>query len=72
MAEPVYLYGYGSRKHIADPDSVPDRWGERRALCNADGRPEQDWRRMYGDEDRSVCKRCGFETVSAPRRQGHA
>lgn len=28
MTAPVYLYGHGSRKHIADPD-MPDRSEER-------------------------------------------
>jgi hypothetical protein len=35
MAEPTYLYGYGSRRHIADPDVAPGSKGGRQALCGA-------------------------------------
>jgi hypothetical protein len=62
--EREYIYGYGKTKHIADPDTDPNRvwgWRGRPSLCGAEG--------GYPMEapDRPVCKRCERE---AARRVG--
>lgn len=72
MAEPVYLYSYGRRRHIKDPNGEPGRQPELSAVAycgdwhDTEARMEDTYRRWSTSPNRAiarkkaepVCKRC--------------
>lgn len=54
-SKPVFLYGYGSKKHIPKDGGELDRWGDLPGLCGSYGRPEPQRRPTI---DAPLCKRC--------------